>query len=167
MVSKSFYILFFSLNLLLSSYYLDNWRNPNTTSRVLQIKSLYDEGVLNIDRYHGETIDKSFVNGHYYADKAPFPAFLIYGICLIAGSTGLLPPSPIDENFIFHLSSFVTGSLCFSFIILLLLRRLLKNGFTVYRACLLSTLPLYGSMFFIYAGTFFVHVMLVIFILLS
>jgi len=32
--------------------------------------AVVDRGVLNIDAYHTNTIDKAFFNGHYYSDKA-------------------------------------------------------------------------------------------------
>lgn len=160
--------MFFLVNLLVSSFYLDSWRNPNTTSRVLQVRSLLEDGKLNIDKFHEETIDKSFVNGHYYSDKAPFPSFLVYALYAIPDKIGLTPDSRSDGGeFIFIFSSFLTGSVCFSLIILLVFKRLLLYNFSIAHAAFLSTIPFYGSMFFIYAGTFYAHLFVVLLILLS
>lgn len=39
-------------------------------------RSIVDEGRLTIDRYHYNTVDKAYTDGHYYAGAAPGPAFL-------------------------------------------------------------------------------------------
>lgn len=165
--NKSFILIFFFSNLLLSSFYLDTWLNPNTTSRVLQVRSLYEDGTLWIDKYHEETIDKSMVNGHYYPDKAPLPVFLIYSIYNPLANAGILPePNKDNGKSIFLLGSFVTGSLCFSLILLLIFNMLISNGKTLFEASILSTIPFYASMFFVYAGTFYAHIMVVLFVLM-
>lgn len=163
-----FLLIFFIINLLISSFYLDTWPNPNTTSRVLQVRALSETGTLNIDKFHEETIDKSYVNNHYYSDKAPLPAFLIYSIYQPLLLTGLLP-QPEDNKglYIFIIGSLITGSLSFTLIILLIFNNLIKSGYNISSAVLLSTLPFYASMFFIYAGTFYAHLLVVLFVLVG
>ena len=39
-------------------------------------RSIIEEGRLTIDRYHFNTVDKAYIDGHYYAGAAPGPAFL-------------------------------------------------------------------------------------------
>ena len=159
-------MIFFIINLLISSFYLDTWPNPNTTSRVLQVRALSETGTLNIDKFHEETIDKSYVNNHYYSDKAPLPAFLIYSIYQPLLLSGLLPPPEEDKGLsIFLIGSLITGSLSFALIILLIFNKLMNSGHDLSSAVLLSTLPLYASMFFIYAGTFYAHLLVVLFVL--
>lgn len=161
-----FLLIFFLINLLISSFYLDSWRNANTTSRVLQVRALSETGTLNIDKFHDETIDKSFVNNHYYSDKAPLPAFLIYSIYQPLLLTGILPHPEEDNGLtIFLIGSLITGSLSFTLIILLIFNKLIKSGHDISSALILSTLPFYTSMFFVYAGTFYAHLLVVLFVL--
>ena len=62
---------FVAVNLLLSAYFLDAVPSPNPTSRALPVLTIYEEGRYAIDTYEKSTMDKSYVNGHYYSDKAP------------------------------------------------------------------------------------------------
>lgn len=39
-------------------------------------RSIVEEGRLTIDRYHYNTVDKAFYNGHYYAGASPGPSLL-------------------------------------------------------------------------------------------
>ena len=64
-------LVFVAVNLLLSAYFLDAVPSPNPTSRALPVLTIYEEGTYAIDTYEKFTMDKSFVNGHYYSDKAP------------------------------------------------------------------------------------------------
>jgi hypothetical protein len=45
--------------------------SDNESSRLNLAYSIVLSGDLNIDEYHGNTIDKAFKDGHYYCDKAP------------------------------------------------------------------------------------------------
>ena len=40
------------------------------------VRAIVEQRTLSIDRYHANTGDKAFFNGHYYSDKAPGTAFL-------------------------------------------------------------------------------------------
>jgi len=75
---RGFLLVFFFVNLLLASFFLDAWLTPNSTSRGLPVLTLYEEGTLRIDTYSKFTVDKALVNGHYYSDKAPLSTFLVY-----------------------------------------------------------------------------------------
>ena len=68
---------FVAVNLLLASYFLDSVPSPNPTSRALPVVTLYEEGRYAIDTYEKFTMDKSFVNGHYYSDKAPLTTWIV------------------------------------------------------------------------------------------
>src|SRR5262245_55150881 len=68
--------LFLTANLLLAGYFLDAIPSPNPTSRALPILTLHEEGRYAIDTYEKETMDKSFINGHYYSDKAPLTTWI-------------------------------------------------------------------------------------------
>src|ERR1035437_6472530 len=87
---KRFTLYFILINLFFSAFYLDSWQNANTTSRVLPVLSMVDLGTMKIDSFADKTIDKSFVNGHYYLDKAPLPTFIIVPFYATLKATGLL-----------------------------------------------------------------------------
>ncbi len=74
---NTFLLVFFMLNLLIGSFYLDIWKNANTTSRALPIITYFEDGTFRFDKYHELTCDKSFINGHYYTDKAPLPTYVV------------------------------------------------------------------------------------------
>lgn len=86
---KWFYALFISVNLLLSSYYLDVWITPNATSRALPVLTLYENKTIQIDKYKDYSLDRSEVKGHYYSDKAPLGTFLVYPFYYVYKSIGL------------------------------------------------------------------------------
>jgi hypothetical protein len=158
--SKKFLIIFFLINLVLSSFYLDNRRNPNSTSRVLQVAALSEEGVLNIDSRKDETLDKAFVNGHYYPLQPPLPSLIVFPIYKILKSLGICNEYNMDKgNSIFRLGSFLIGSLPFSLLVIWLLGYLVRGGRSRFSALVISTIPLYGSLFFIYSGVFYSHVL--------
>lgn len=158
--SKFFLTVFFLFNLLLSSYYIDVWHNSNTTSRVLPVLSVVRDGTLQIDKYSDKTIDKSFVNGHYYSDKAPFPSFLVipfYSVYyyLFNNQNDLSFESIAKPVYI--IGGILCGSIPFAIIILITFLYVHEEH-TNYSVAMLSMLPIYGSFIFIFSGTFFSHV---------
>ncbi|MEQ9062636.1 MAG: hypothetical protein RIE58_00555 [Vicingaceae bacterium] len=150
--------LFFALNLLISSFYLDNWFNPNSLSRAMSVYSLVQEGTLQIDEFHGLTNDKCFVDGHYYSEKAPLPALFMAPFYFSLNKLIDLPDDA-ETHFrtILIMSSFLCGSIPFTIAITLLFATLI-NSMYISKAFILSTLPFYGSLIFIFTGTFFSHV---------
>ena len=65
--------------------------SPNPTSRALPVLTLYEEGRYAIDTYEKFTMDKSFVNGHYYSDKAPLTTWIVlpfYGALKLSSRAG-------------------------------------------------------------------------------
>src|SRR5437762_10210928 len=69
--------IFVAVNLVLAGYFLDSVPSPNPTSRALPVLTVYEEGTYAIDTYEKFTMDKSFVNGHYYSDKAPLTTWIV------------------------------------------------------------------------------------------
>ena len=61
--------------------------NPQVVTRLGLTLSIVGSGRLDIDRFASNTVDKAFVDGHYYADKVPGLSFL--AIPVVAG-TGLV-----------------------------------------------------------------------------
>lgn len=56
--------------------YFAHWPGWNENSRLDLTKAIVDEGRLTIDSYYNNTGDRSYINGHYYSDKAPGTSFL-------------------------------------------------------------------------------------------
>jgi hypothetical protein len=151
---------FVAVNILLSAYFLDSVPSPNPTSRALPVLTLYEEGTYAIDTYAEFTMDKSFVNGHYYSDKAPLSTWVVlpfYGLLkvlhLADAGTGKVRWLPVTL-----LGDLVCGSLPFVVLVWLVLRRLVKETPDT-NPVLLCMLPLYGSFVFAYSGVFMSHVL--------
>ena len=152
--------VFVAVNILLSAYFLDSVPSPNPTSRALPVLTLYEEGTYAIDTYEKFTMDKSFVNGHYYSDKAPLSTWVVlplYGLLKVlhltdvgAGKVRWLPVTLLGD--------FVCGSLPFVVLLWLVLRRLVTET-PDRNPVLLCMLPLYGSFVFAYSGVFMSHVL--------
>jgi hypothetical protein len=158
---RSFLVLYFSFNLILSAFYIDVWINANTTSRALPIISYFESGTFQIDKYHEKTCDKAYVNGHYYTDKAPLPTYMVLPFFGILKSLGLITPDQNGSLFgshIFILGGFLIASLPFALLMLMVFKRLRQPNYTV-SPVLLSMLPFYSSFIFLFAGTFFAHIM--------
>jgi len=152
-----FFSLFVVVNLLLSSWFPDQWKNDNTSSRVLPIVSFYENGTLNFDNYQQLTGDKSFVNQHYYSDKAPLPLLTVlpfFGLIKTLGLTPFVNGSLLSPQ-AYAWCGFFGGTIPFMVILILTFISVkMKNGFS---KILLISLPFYASFVFVYTGTFFGH----------
>lgn len=160
-------VIFILLNLILSSFHLDSWKNDNTTSRILPVVTFFESGTLQIDKYCHLTNDKSHIGDHYYSDKAPLPSLLIipfFGLCKIIGFI-----SPDNGSYygrhVYIIGSLICGVVPFVLILLLTLKRI--AGSTGFSPWLLGTLPFYSSFLFVFAGTSFNHMLSALFILLA
>ncbi len=166
---KTFVVIFFTLNLLLSTFYLDAWQNGNTVSRALPIITYFESGTFQFDKYHEKTCDKSHIKGHYYTDKAPLPTYVVLPFFGILVKTGLISPNAegsLLSPYIFMLGGFLTASLPFSIIILMLFLAISKCKLS-FSPVFLSMLPFYGSLIFVFAGTYFAHILSGILLLAS
>ncbi len=157
---KKFYLIFFLLNLLLSSWFLDTWNNANTTSRALPVVSWFEDGTLRIDKYHELTPDKAKINGHYYTDKAPLPTLItipFYGLIKKLGWVEQNEDNSRGKE-VYLLGSILCGSLIFSLILTITLAAVRKRKNQL-SAIFLVMMPFYGSFIFVYSGTFYAHLM--------
>jgi hypothetical protein len=161
MHNRWFLTCFFLFVLFLSSFYLDVWRNANTTSRALPIVTWYESGTFQIDKYHELTVDKAFVNGHYYTDKAPLPTYLVLPFFGLLKATGIVQPDGSGDLFgdpVYMLGGFLTASLPFALFLLYLLKKVQEykpEG----SAILLVSLPFFGSFIYVFTGTYFAHLL--------
>ncbi len=185
-----FISIFFLVNIILSSYFLDTWPTPNSLSRALPVLTFSEERTIQIDKYADLTLDKSKVGEHFYSDKAPLPTFCmipIYELMTWCGldqfSNGHSKEYPIyvgvpigilysgEYRFpqfipIFIIGSLLFGTLPFVLIIMMSFTGLHKAKPSV-SPVLLAMLAWYGSYIFVFSGTFFNHVFAGFLLLLS
>lgn len=157
-----FYSSFFIAHLFLATFYIDLWRNDNTTSRVLPIAVFLEQGNFEIDKYQQFTGDKSYVAPHYYTDKAPLPALITLPFSVLLKKLNII--TPIKESYytpsLYALGGFVCGSLVLAVIVLITLKMLVKKKMVTLNpihTVIWATLPFYSSFLFVYSGTFFGH----------
>ena len=162
-MSKKFILLFISINCLLTGFYVDTWDNGNSTSRMLSVMCAVQSGSLQIDAQQERTIDKSFINGHYYSDKAPLPTFLVIPVYKLFTLCGYEEDG--EGTLIYILGDIICGMIPFILILYLSLRAAFRQR--LLSAVYLTMLPLYGSFIFIYAGSFYNHLLSALFLLLA
>ena len=157
---RAFWLTFVLLNVLLSAYFLDSIPSPNPTSRVLPAIALFEDGTYSVDRYQDTTMDKSFVGGHYYSDKAPLSTWLVLPVYGALKAAGL----PAADIFYFKwlpvafIGAVLCGVLPFVALVWLVAKRLEAEqpGANI---VLLAMLPLYGSFLGAYSGVFVGHLL--------
>lgn len=151
---------FFLVVLFLCSWHLDHGTNANTMSRAASVASLVDRGTLEITPLHELTGDKALVDGRYYSDKAPLPTFVVLPFHWILVRTGLVHPGEHGTLTygLLRLGGFLCGSLPLAVLIILAWTELRRGRRPLpLNAALLAALPLLGSFFFVYSGSFYNH----------
>ena len=164
--SLSARIALFMLLLALCSWHIETVRDDNTVSRALAVRSLVEEGRLDITPHHELTGDKARTGDQYFSDKAPLPTCTVAAIWKMARVIGIVEPSedPVDTR-ILMLGGFLFGSLPMAlilFIAFLELKRIRSNA-----PWELAIVPLMGSFLFVYSGSFFNHLPAALFALLA
>lgn len=151
--------LFVLCTLLLSIWYVDVWENSNSCSRVLPVATYFEQGNFILDNYKDKTIDISFVNGHYYMDKAPLPTLLtlpVFGVIKALGLVQAVNGSYYGKA-IYITGAFVCGIIPFLCILYYVVQLLvLKQREDL---ILMAFIAFFSSFIFIFAGTFFAHVL--------
>ncbi|MFA5321900.1 MAG: hypothetical protein WC373_04445 [Smithella sp.] len=182
--------IFFFVNILLSSYFIDIWPTPNCVSRALPILAFSENRTLKIDKYAYLTIDKSRVGEHFYSDKAPLPTLGMipiyeiikwFGLDKVSADTGRKYPVYIQYHIgindsrartipdlipIFIAGGFFFGSLPFSLMVMMSFAALHKMKPSI-SPVIMAMLAWYGSFIFVFSGTFFNHVFAGFLLLLS
>ena len=115
-------------------------------------------------------MDKSFIKGHYYPDKAPLSSWIVipvYGVLRQFGLTGSdhIANTPLtDASFYYRwlpvafVGAFLCGTIPFVVLAWLVLRRILREAPGT-NPVFLCMLPLYGSFVFAYSGVFIGHLL--------
>ncbi len=180
---KTFLFSFLLANLFLASFYIDIWCTPNSVSRALPVLTLFEEGTLRIDKYRNTTSDKSKVGEHYYSDKAPLPTLAAVpfywlvkkaGLAQTTAATGRKYPVHIWEAINPHADgrqtmipefvpllftgSLIFGSIPFAIMIFLTFKKI-QDARGSLSPVLLVMMSFYGSFMFVFAGTYFNHIL--------
>lgn len=155
------------MNFIVIVFYIDVWTNSNTTSRALPVVTFFENHSFKIDKYQSLTEDKSFINGHYYSDKAPLPTLITIPFFGIAKGIGLV--KEIDGSLhgkeIYTIGTLICSMIPFLLILILTFYKVNKNSSV--SPVFLTVLPFFGSFIFIFAGTFFNHLISALFLLLA
>jgi hypothetical protein len=152
------YFAFVLLVTLLTTFYVDLWRNGNTVSRLLPVKTIVEDGTWCIDKYHETTIDKALINGHYYSEKAPLPAWLVTPVYWLLHKAGIHRLMKQDD-LLYLTGSVVIACIPFIIIVLLIYHSLHRLNWNIYKAMAISLLLPFSTFTWIYGGTAFSHVM--------
>ena len=126
------------------------------------VRSLAD-GTAQVDRYRGETGDVAWVNGHYYAAKAPGLAFATLPVFVVLDATGLKEklasaPGATDDTVGMLWALGLVGCVLPALGIALLVRRLgdqVELGYGVLAAVTAGA----GTLLLPFATLFFSHVL--------
>lgn len=160
-------VYFFLINFIITVFHIDTWNNGNTTSRILPIITYFETGTFQIDKYHQMTCDKAYINGHYYSDKAPLPTLMIIPVFGLLKSLGIISSnngSYLGKH-VYALGAIICSIIPFVLLLCFTYFKHLKNK--NYAPALISSLPFYASFIFIYAGTFFNHIISAFFLLVG
>jgi len=187
---RLFLATFFVTNLLLSTYFIDLWNTPNTVSHALPVLSFSHDKTLQIDRYAGWGADMSKVGDHFYSDKAPLPTLAVIPFYEAIKAVGLGTVGekaarrfPIyilqsrgfadwrefshDESVpVLILGSFLCGSLPFTLIVVLSFLRI-RDRRPPLSPVVMVFMAFYGSLLFVFSGTYFNHLFAGLLLLLS
>lgn len=149
--------LIFICIILLSIWYIDVWENANTCSRVLPIAAYLDQENFVLDNYKDKTIDISYINNHYYMDKAPLPTLIVLPFAIVAKHLNIIQQQ--DNSFysssLYLLGDIICGVIPFLLIIFYVIQSLVKHNKEKY--ILMGISSVFGSFLFVYSGTFFAH----------
>ncbi len=161
-----FLILFVVMNILLSVFFIDKGVNWNSVSRILPIMSYFEQGNFQIDKYKDQTGDISFIQGHYYTDKAPLASMLVLPIYKVLVSVGVINRhnSWDDLDPIGMLASFLTGVIPFVLLLFFMMKNVMEIN-PAFSPVLLILFSVYGSMLFVFSSAFFSHLLAGILIL--
>lgn len=187
---RLFIAVFFVINLLLSTYFIDLWNTPNPVSRALPVLAFSQDRTLQIDRYAGQVEDKSRVGDHFYSDKAPLPTLVVIpfyealkeaGLDKIGEKASQRFPIYIwrthgvadgrelsfDEVVpVLWLGGFLCGSVPFAMIVLLSFLNIRDRRPPLSPVVMVMT-AFYGSLLFVFSGTYFNHLFAGLLLLLS
>jgi hypothetical protein len=134
---------------------------------VLPIATFLEQGNFILDKYKDKTIDISVIDGHYYMDKAPLPSMITLPVVGLLKVLGLIKS---NNGSYYGKSIYITGAIVCGIIpFLIILFLLAKNLFERQKKnlILMAFVAILSSFLFVFAGTFFAHILAAMFILVA
>ena len=165
---NSFYWLFGLGLLFFSIFYIDIWHTPNPISRALPVLTYHETNTLEISRYQEISLDKSKIGERYYSDKAPLPSLITIPFYQLSAALGQdkwdYNKKPFNGaptwykrlSYIIFLGSVLCSSMPFALLAFFAFQ-IGKQNFN-WKPTLI-TLSVFGTYLFIYAGTYFNHLL--------
>ena len=133
----------------------------NQATRFNLVRAIVESGTLTIDRYHENTGDKAFRDGHYYCDKAPGASLLAVPVAAVARPVlrwlGVSPKAETGLLVLAFLAAFVASSLPTVGAALALMALARERGATPVEAAIVAIAVALGSPIFAYAVLFWGH----------
>ncbi|MGB8294666.1 MAG: hypothetical protein WCG85_04500 [Polyangia bacterium] len=146
-----------------SLFYFYSGGGPNQASRFDLDRALLEHGKVNIDPYHGNTIDKAFNKGHYYCDKAPgsslaaLPALAVAKVALrFVGIDPVSDPGLLAQM---HVATVWVATLPALFMCLGIFAWSVRRGYSPKGAAFAALALGLTSPIWAYAGLFWGHVL--------
>lgn len=159
--------IFVLCTILFCFWYIDVWENSNACSRVLPIANYFEQGNFVLDKYKDKTMDISVIDGHYYMDKAPLPTFITLPFFGLLKYSGLV--KAVDGSY-YGKAIYITGAIVCGIIPFLLILYLVAKSLLVKQRknlIFMAFAAYLGSFIFVFAGTFFAHVLAASLLLLA
>lgn len=165
--NRRFEVFFFLFLFLCFAYFLRTPKLDNENSRFDLVYSIVNDGTFSIDRYHNNTVDKSFYEGHFYSDKAPGTSFLGVPVYWIIRQLQRSVGSNLSERATRYLVRGLSVSLISALAGMLFFKSL--SGFFSNKelALLLTLVYLFGTGAFSYSTLFYGHQLGAAFIIAS
>jgi hypothetical protein len=129
----------------------------NENTRYDLVLALVDDRTTIIDRYHENTGDKVFYEGHYYSDKPPGSSLLgvpVYGLMRVA--SGPMGSAALHHEVVMHALAFTVSGIP-TMLVSLLLLRFLKAVVDEWWALAITIGYALGSLAFPFATMYFGH----------
>ncbi|MBN1961474.1 MAG: hypothetical protein JW841_11050 [Deltaproteobacteria bacterium] len=139
--------MFVLLFTLLGSLYIDTKLTPNPVSRALPALAWVHQGTWAINAYHTLTIDKAFIAGFYYTDKAPLSSWLTTGGYWLAHKFGMTNGLTVAERLQLAvlIGAWLCGTLPFLWLLVALFLIVQARGLTLSRSWALAIMFGFGT----------------------
>jgi len=144
---------------LLTAYtFFVQYPNVNQNTRYDLTRAIVEDGVLYIDRYHENTVDKSYANGHWYTDKAPGLSFLAVPVYALLSALQPVGDASVWLGYPLHVLNALTVALPAALLALLVLLWARRVTGSDTAAVATATVFALGTLALPFATLFFGHI---------
>jgi hypothetical protein len=143
---------------LLTTYsFFVQYPNVNQNTRFDLTRAIVEDHTITIDRYHENTVDKSYFGGHWYTDKAPGLSFLAVPVYAVLLAMQPVADSRVWLGYPIHVLNAATVALPTALLALLLWRWVRRASGSDTGALAAATLFGLGTLALPFAALFFGH----------